>query len=120
MAQERRQVRGELLLENVTLRLKLGLLERERLSERDVPVTLSWKGEVAEGPSIDYSDVCEALSELQGGDYRYIEDVAKTVMRVLTDNFPGGRWRVTVRKPHPPVSLKMEAASFTLEGGENG
>ncbi|MCD4700727.1 MAG: hypothetical protein K8S24_02615 [Candidatus Aegiribacteria sp.] len=113
-------MKGRLVLKNIILRLKLGAANHEKISSRDVPVTAVWTGEVAGGPSIDYFDVCNALAGFNEREYDYIEDLASDVLNLLRREYPCGRWAVTITKPFPPVSLKLESASFTVEGGENG
>jgi dihydroneopterin aldolase len=113
-------MRGTLELEGLVLRLKLGALPSEKLSSRDLPIDISWTGEVTGVPSIDYAGICEKLAVLQEKDYDYIEDVASDVLSLLSREYPRGRWKVRVRKPFPPACLRVETASFTIEGGENG
>lgn len=113
-------MRGTLELSGVVLRLRLGSLPREKLSSRDVPLDISWTGTVPDRLSVDYSDVCESLAAFQEREYDYLEELASDVLELLSTKYPHGRWRVTVRKPFPQVGLKVETASFTVEGGENG
>ncbi len=110
-------MKGTLYLKNVILRLKLGAQAPEKLAARDVPVTLTWKGEVKGGASIDYSDICHVLAGFNEREYDYIEDLALDILELLHSKYPAGCWNVTVTKPFPPVSLKLESASFTVEGG---
>ena len=113
-------MKGRLVLKNIILRLKLGAAAQEKISQRDVPITLSWSGTVASGPSVDYSEVCKTLAGFEGREYDYIEELAADILGVLLREYPDGLWVVTVTKPFPPVSLKLESASFTVEGGEIG
>lgn len=113
-------MKGRLVLNNIILRLKLGVEKQEKISSRDVPVDAVWTGEVASGPSIDYSDVCNVLAGFNDREYDYIEDLASDILSLLRGKYTEGHWTVTVTKPFPPVSLKLESASFTVEGGENG
>ena len=62
-------MKGRLVLKNIILRLKLGAASHEKISQRDVPVTVTWNGKVASGPSIDYSDVCRTLAGFEGREY---------------------------------------------------
>ena len=112
-------MKGRLDLKNIILRLKLGVKSHEKISSRDVPVTAVWTGEVAGSLSIDYSDVCDALAGFEEREYDYIEELASDILKLLRKKFPDGSWEVTVTKPFPPVSLKLESASYTIEGGEN-
>jgi dihydroneopterin aldolase len=107
-------------LNKAILRLKLGADAHEKVSCRDVPVSLTWEGEVAKGPAIDYSDICMVLKGFEGKDYDYIEDLASDILFLLLRVYTEGHWTVTVNKPYPQVSLKLESASVTVEGGENG
>ena len=109
-------MRGRLFLRNIILRLRLGEKPEETVSRRDVPVDVSWSGEVSQGISVDYSDVCSILSDVQEVDFLYLEDLTSHILHLLQKEFPGGSWTVTARKPFPPVSLRMDSASFTLEG----
>ncbi len=113
-------MKGILVLKNIILRLKLGAADHEKISQRDVPVTVSWSGKVVGGPSVDYADICKVLSGFEDSEYDYIEDLASGILRMLLMEYPDGHWTVTVTKPFPPVSLKMESAAFIVEGGENG
>ncbi len=72
------------------------------------------------GYSVDYYDVCKILTGFEGREYDYIEELAADILGVLLREYPDGHWVVTVSKPFPPVSLKLESASFTVEGGEIG
>ncbi len=110
-------MKGRLVLKNIILRLKLGVDDREKISSRDVPVTVSWSGRISSGLSVNYADVCEALVKFDEKEYDYIEDLAEDILGMLRMEYPDGRWEVTITKPFPPVSLKMESASFTVEGG---
>ena len=112
-------MKGRLVLKNIILRLKLGAANQEKITQRDVPVTVTWSGRVAGGPSVDYSDVCRTLAGFEGREYDYIEDLASDILGVLLREYTDGRWAVTVTKPFPPVSLKMESASFTVEEGNH-
>jgi len=113
-------MKGRLVLKNIIIRLKLGSEMHEKISSRDVPVTAVWTGEVASGPTIDYSDVCDSLAGFKDREYDYIEDLASDILSLLRREYPDGHWAVTITKPFPPVSLKLEFVSFTVEGGESG
>ena len=108
-------MKGKLVLKDIILRLKLGAEEREKISSRDVPVTVTWTGEVASGPSIDYSNICKTLAGFEGREYDYIEDLSSDILSMLRREYPDGHWAVTVTKPFPLVCLKLESASFTVE-----
>jgi len=110
---------GRLDLKNIVLRVKLGSQSREKLSSRDVPVSLVWTGEVAENLSVDYSDVCRILAGFTDREYDYIEELAADILKLLRIEYPVGSWKVTVTKPFPPTCLRIESASFTIDGDEN-
>ncbi|OPL19014.1 MAG: hypothetical protein AVO35_03560 [Candidatus Aegiribacteria sp. MLS_C] len=112
-------MRGRLDLQGLVLRLRLGVLPEEKLSERDVPLDISWTGELGSPPAIDYGDVCHRLAGLQGSDYDYIEDLAADVLRLLTGEFKGGVWSVRVSKPFPPAGLRLRSAAVTVQGGSD-
>lgn len=67
------------------------------------------------GPAVDYALLCQALEELSGERFDYIEEVADRAFSLLSSRWPG-RWKVTVRKPFPPVSTVLESAEYTIEG----
>lgn len=110
-------MRGRLDLQGLVLRLRLGVLPGEKLSSRDVPLDISWTGELRSPPSIDYGDLCRKLAELQDTDYDYMEDLAADVLRLLTGEYGIGRWSVRVSKPFPPAALRLGSAAFTVESG---
>lgn len=118
MAEEGYEVRGKLDLEGLVLRLRLGVLPQEKVSCRDVPVNLSWTGSFDRSPPVDYSEVCEKLAVIQDRDYDYIEDLAAEILDILCREYRRGRWTVRVVKPCPPAGLRLQAASFEIEGGE--
>ena len=113
-------MKGRLDLRNIILRVKLGAESHEKISSRDIPVTLAWTGEVAGSLSIDYSGVCDVLAEFEDREYDYIEELTMDILKLMREEYPEGSWKVTVVKPYPAVSLKLESASFTAEGGDNG
>lgn len=113
-------MKGRLVLKNMILRLKLGVENHERISCRNVPVTVVWTGEVSGNLSIDYSDICNVLTAFEGREYHYIEKLASDILDLLCSEYPDGHWKVTVTKPFPPVSLKLESASFIVGRSENG
>ena len=105
-----------LSLQDIELRLLLGLLPEERLAPTTVHLDLEWSGRLEPGnPPVDYSLVCSALAGIGGADFRYIEDVAAAVLELLTASWPG-RWRVSASKYCPPGDLPMKRAVCTLEG----
>jgi len=118
MAEDGRGVIPTATLEirGLVLRLGLGILDEERLCERDVPVDLAWSGPHRGGAPFDYSEVVRAASSLQGSGFDLVEDVAGALLDLLRTRFPSGSWKVTVRKPWPPVEPRAECVSFTLEG----
>jgi dihydroneopterin aldolase len=119
MAEEGRRVSviASLELQGLVLRLRLGVLPVEKISERDVPVDLSWTGPHAGGAPFDYTDVIRTASRFSGACFDLVEDLAEALLGALTAEFPAGTWRVRVRKPWPPVHPPVECVVFTLEGG---
>ena len=111
-------MKGQLTLKNVIIRLKLGSELFEKISDSDIPVDILWSGEIKDGMSIDYTEICNILAELSEREYDYIEELASDILRSLLKDYPDGCWKVTVTKPFPQVSLKMESALFTIEGGD--
>ena len=110
-------MKGQLVLKNVIIRLKLGNEPFEKISNSDIPVDIVWSGEITEGISIDYTDICEVLARFSEKEYDYIEELTSDILNTLVEEYPAGNWKVTVTKPFPPVSLKIESALFTMEGG---
>ncbi len=111
-------MKGKLVLKNVIIRLKLGSESFEKISNSDVPVNIEWSGEITEGMSIDYTDICEVLVHFSERECVYIEELALDILNALVEEYPAGNWKVTVIKPFPPVSLKTESVLFTIEGGK--
>lgn len=112
-------MKGQLVLKNVIIRLKMGKEAFEKVSSRDIPVDVVWTGEIEGNLSIDYTEICSVLARFEETDYNYIEELASDIITVLQEEFPVGYWKVTVNKPFPPVSLRMDFTSFTMEGGGN-
>jgi dihydroneopterin aldolase len=110
-------MKGQLVLKNVIVRLKLGSEPFEKISCRDIPVDIVWSGEITGEMSIDYTHICKILARFTEKEYDYIEKLTLDIFNTLIEEYPSGNWKVTVTKPFPPVSLKMESALFTLEGG---
>ena len=108
-------MKGQLTLKHVIIRLKLGSEPFEKISDSDIPVDVIWSGEIEDGLSIDYTEICRILSGFSEREYDYIEELASDILRSLIEEYPDGCWKVTVNKPFPPVSLKMESALFTIE-----
>jgi len=119
MAEDGRGVTPTATLEirGLVLRLRLGVLGEERLCERDVPVDLAWTGVHRGGAPFDYADVVRVAAGCCGAGFDLVEDLACALFDALVEEFPGGSWRVSVRKPWPPVEPRAECVSFTLEGG---
>lgn len=111
-------MKGKLVLKNVIIRLKLGSESFEKISSSDISVNIEWSGEITEGMSIDYTDICEVLANFSEREYDYIEELALDILNALVEEYPTGNWKVTVIKPFPPVSLKTESVLFTIEGGK--
>lgn len=111
-------MKGQLVLKNVIIRLKLGSEPFEKISSRDIPVNIVWSGEITEGLSIDYTDICEVLENFAEREYNYIEELTLDILNALMEEYPTGNWKVTVIKPFPPVSLKIGSVLFTIEGGK--
>ena len=109
-------MQARLTLEDVRLRLFLGVLPSERLASSTVSLDLEWTGSTdPSDPAVDYAEVCRELASLEGGEYGYVEEVACKVLNTLCRRF-GGSWRVKVRKPHPPTLLPVSAAEVLVEG----
>jgi dihydroneopterin aldolase len=105
-----------LRLEGIALRVRLGMSARERVSPRTVILNLEWQGCVdPERPSVDYSDVCDRLRDLNESGFTYIEELTAAVLDMLGSRWPGS-WTVSVSKSYPPVSLPMDRAVCTMEG----
>ncbi|MCK4671953.1 MAG: dihydroneopterin aldolase [Candidatus Aegiribacteria sp.] len=112
-------MKGQLVLKNVIIRLKLGSEPFEKISSSDIPVDIVWSGKIKEGISIDYTDICEVLARFTEKEYNYIEELTSDILNTLVEKYSSGHWKVTVIKPFPPVSMQIESAQFTMEGGNN-
>jgi dihydroneopterin aldolase len=104
-------------VKGIALNLKLGALAFERLEKRTVPVDLNWTGPLfsAGEPAVDYSLVCSCLKTTLKDEYLYIEELAADILGILKERWPGS-WKVTVRKPQPPVDPPVSEASVTVGG----
>jgi len=118
MVEENRRLTGTLLLEGISLTLRLGALPFERIEPRLVPVDLKWTGELLAGgnPVVDYSVVCSVLNNELKPEYCFIEGLAGDILELLEEKW-SGVWTVTVRKSYPPVDPPMERASVSVTGG---
>ncbi len=110
-------MKGQLVLKNVIIRLKLGNEPFEKISSRDIPVNIVWSGEMTESMSIDYTDICEMLTRYSEKEFDYIEELSSDILNTLMEEYPAGKWKVTVTKPFPQVSLKIESVLLTMGGG---
>lgn len=117
MAEENRGLTGRLEIKGISLNLKLGAHPFERLEKRSIPVDLVWTGPLfSRGePVVDYSQVCSMLKTSLKGEYLYIEELAGDILLMLQQSWTGS-WKVTVRKPEPPVDPPASEASVTVEG----
>ncbi|MFO7627458.1 MAG: dihydroneopterin aldolase [Candidatus Fermentibacteraceae bacterium] len=104
---------GTLELRGVILTVFLGALPFEKLFPRRLGVDVSYTGNAYPMSLIDYAEVCSSLAPISGESFDFIEQVADRVFRVLKNRWPGD-WRVTVRKPFPPVNPTLESAEYTI------
>lgn len=109
---------GTLILKKIIIRLKIGVLPFEKITSRNILIDLEWSGNVSSTPHVDYSEVITLISEFEGSEYSYIEELADDIMGRLLIEFPGS-WSVTVTKPFPLVTPIMESASYTAKGMTN-
>ncbi len=117
MAEENRRLTGRLEIKGISLNLKLGAYPFERLEKRAVPLDLVWTGPLLSRgePVVDYSLVCAMLKTSLKAEYLYIEELAGDILLMLQERWTGS-WKVTVRKPQPPVDPPAHEASVTVEG----
>ncbi len=108
-------MKGTLFLRGISLPVVLGALPEEKLFPRTVTLDLSFAGTATAVPAADYSEVCSCIAVLAGSRFEYLEQLAESVVKMLGQRWPGA-WRVTVKKPFPPVCLSMESAEYTVEG----
>jgi len=106
-------VKGTLELRDVSLSVFLGVLPCEKLFPRRVGIDVSCTGYVYPTSIVDYREVCSMLDSVSGESFDFIEQLADRVFRVLKTRWPG-EWRVTVRKPFPPVNPALECAVYTI------
>ena len=109
-------LRGQLSIEGISLRVRLGLLAAEKLSPTSVSIDLQWSGiSDSEIPPVDYSEVCAMIRELEDRVFVYIEDLAGEILDMLCRSW-SGHWKVSVSKFCPPAALPLLRAVCTLEG----
>ena len=115
MVEENKRLTGSLILEGISLTVRLGVLPSEQIEPRRVILDLKWTGEILSPgcPVVDYSQVCSALKNKLDPAYEYIEELAAEVQALLINDWPG-RWIVSVHKDHPPTDLPMERATVTI------
>jgi dihydroneopterin aldolase len=115
MVEENRRLTGTLILQEISLSLRLGAFPFERIGVRRVSVDLEWAGDLfANGkPVVDYSVVCSALNNELKSEYFYIEELAGDILTVLKKKW-NGNWTVTVGKAFPPVNPSVEKAVVTV------
>lgn len=116
MAEENRRLTGKLKLRGIALELILGVHPFERIEKRTVPVDIVRTGLLFQGsvPAVDYTEICRLLKNELRNDYLYIEELAADILSLLKKSFSGS-WKVTVRKPEPPLELSVSEASVTVE-----
>ncbi|MCK4505370.1 MAG: dihydroneopterin aldolase, partial [Candidatus Aegiribacteria sp.] len=102
-------MKGQLVLKNVIIRLKLGSEPFEKILSSDIPIDIIWSGEITGDMSIDYTHICEILARFSEKEYDYIEELTLDILNALVEEYPIDKWKVTVTKPFPAVSLKMES-----------
>jgi len=115
MAEENGRLTGTLLLEGISLTLRLGALSFERIEPRLVKLDLKWNGELLSdgSPVVDYSQVCFSLKNKLKPEYMYLEELARDALDILENSW-SGRWIVSVHKDHPPTEPPMERATVTV------
>jgi len=65
--------------------------------------------------ALDYTAVHRCINESTAGtSYHLIEAVAGHLCRVLLEDFPVEKVRVTVQKPNPPIANFLGSASVTF------
>lgn len=115
MVEKNERLIGLLYLDEIELFLKLGVLPSEQIEPRKVLVNLKWNGLLlSDGtPTIDYSVVCVVLQNTLKPSYKFIEELAGDIMKILEANWTG-RWEVTVVKKHPITQLSMQSAKVSI------
>lgn len=115
MVEKNERLEGLLSLDEIELFLKLGALPSEQIEPRKVLVNLKWNGLLfSDGtPTIDYSVVCIVLQNKLKPSYRFIEQLAGDIMKILETNWTG-KWEVTVVKKHPLTQPAMKSAKVTI------
>lgn len=104
---------GTLDLHGVSMTVFLGALPFEKLFPRRVGLDVSCTRDAGPNPQVDYSEVCSLLATISGESFDFIEELADRVHGVLKNRWPG-EWRVTVRKPFPPVDTTLDRAEYTI------
>lgn len=106
---------GTLVLKGISIQVILGVLPKEKLFPRRVTLDLEFSGTHSSPPAVDYSEVCSLVSAVSHQGFDYIEELAGRVFQLLGARWPG-EWKVTVKKPFPPVDSITESADYTIEG----
>ncbi len=115
MVEKNERLKGILYLDEIALFLKLGALPHEQIEPRKVLVNLKWNGLLfSDGtPFIDYAIVCSALQDNLKASYRFIEELAADIMKILETNW-NGKWEVAVVKRYPFTQPPMRSAQITV------
>jgi dihydroneopterin aldolase len=114
------EVEGVLTLDGLRLRVTLGALPAETAAPRAVEMSISVPQPADPEQMVDYASVAERLASLDGGVFRYVEELAAAAADALLDRWPARRWTVTVTKRRPPTSVPLSRAVYTLTRGPLG
>lgn len=104
---------GTLKLRGLSLAVFLGALPSEKLFPRRVVLDVSFTGNDHPVRFVDYSEICSLIASISEESFDYIEQLAERVHSLLSDRWPG-KWRVSARKPFPPVDQALECAEYTI------
>jgi len=115
----------QLVVEDMTLVVRIGWAEEERAHPRPVIVNLTlevdYDGSDQLSGTVDLYDAVKAVQTLSGEEHRLLERLADRVAGLLLDRFPRiRRVSAAVRKPGPPVGAPVAATGAVAVRSRDG
>ncbi|MDB3958088.1 dihydroneopterin aldolase [Opitutales bacterium] len=114
---------GKIVLEDIEVMVRIGLLEEELYSPQDLTITVeiehsfaqvSQSDDLADG--IDYRDVIEHIRNYCGNyDGKTIERLADQLSKGLKEKFPADSVRLIINKPRYVNKLGLSAIRVEVE-----
>jgi dihydroneopterin aldolase len=117
-------VADTILIRELRLRARIGILPRERRRRQTVRVTLQLEGSTRRAgksdrieDAVDYAAVARAVEELaRASRFGLIEAMAEAIATLVLRRFRMGRVRVTVEKPR--ALPRARGVAVTVERGK--